>query len=221
MVDLKINGHGSSAGGKYNSVLINGHGRIEGDLDCVYLKINGHCAVNSHVKADSVNVHGNTSIKGNLEAKEAKIHGTADIKGNMSVEEAETYGSISVDGYCNAETFKIEGTFTIGELLNAGELELSLYGPSTAREIGGDKITVKNKGKYDFLGLKSLIMPGGSKELTVDVIEGDDIYLENTQAKVVRGNNVDLGPDCEIELAEYKDSLKQDETTDVGTQSKI
>ena len=219
--DLKIDGHGSSAGGSYNSVVVNGHGNIDGDLDCVYFKINGHCTVDGDLKSDYVKVHGNSLIKGNLRAEKAKIHGIADINGNVSVDKAETYGSIDVDGDCNAEFFKIEGTFVIEGLLNAGELDLSLYGPSKAHEIGGEKITVKKKGKYHFFGLKNLIMPGGSKGLTTEIIEGDDIYLENTQANVVRGNNIELGPGCEIELVEYKDSFKQDEKADVATNRKI
>jgi cytoskeletal protein CcmA (bactofilin family) len=219
--DLKINGSGSAAGGRYTSVFIKGNGRIEGDLDCVYLEINGQCNMNGNVKAGSVKVHGISSIKGNLETEKAKIHGTTDIEGNLSVEKAETYGSISVDGDCNAEVFKIEGTFEIEGLLNAGELELSLYGPSSAREIGGEKITVKRKGKYDLWGIKSLIMPGVNKELTVDIIEGDDIYLENTIAKVVRGNNITIGSGCKIDLVEYKDNFKQNEESDVGTHKKI
>ncbi len=221
IADLKINGSGSSAGGKYNSIAVNGNGRIDGDLDCVYLKVNGQCDVNGNVKAESVKVHGNALIKGNLEAEKTKIHGMADIDGNVSIDKSETYGSISVNGDCNAEFFKIEGMFAIEGLLNAGELELSLYGPSKAREIGCEKITVKRKGKYHFLGLKNLIMPGGNKGLTAESIEGDDIYLENTQAKVVRGNNIELGPGCEIELVEYKNGFKQDEKAEVGTHRQI
>lgn len=216
--DLKINGQSSSAGGNYNAVIINGEGRIEGDLDCIKLKINGQCDINGNVKAKSVEVYGSNSIKGNLEAERAKIHGTADVNGNLSVNKAEIHGSIDVDGDCNAEIFNIAGTFAIEGLLNAGELKLSLYGASRAREIGGEKITVKRKGKYDLLGLKSRIMP--SKELTVDTIEGDDIYLENTQAKVVRGNNIEIGPGCEIELVEYKNGFKQDENAEVETHKK-
>jgi cytoskeletal protein CcmA (bactofilin family) len=217
--DLKINGQSSAAGGKYNAVIINGEGRIEGDLDCINLKINGKCSMNGNVKADSVNVNGEASIKGDLEAEKAKIHGTADIDGNLSVDKAETYGIISVDGDCNAEIFKIGGTFAVEGLLNAGELELTLYGSSRAREIGGEKITVKRKGKYDLLGLKSMII-GRGKGLTVETIEGDDIYLEDTKAKVVRGNNIELGPGCEIELVEYNNGLKKDEKADVATNRK-
>lgn len=218
--DLIINGQSNAAGGNYNAVIINGEGRIEGDLDCINLKINGKCSMNGNVKADSVNVNGEASIKGDLEAGKAKIHGTADIDGNLSVDKAETYGIISVDGDCNAEIFKIAGTFAIEGLLNAGELELTLYGSSRAREIGGEKIKVKRKGKYDFLGLKIMII-GRGKGLTVETIEGDDIYLEDTKSKVVRGNNIELGPGCEIELVEYKNSLKRDEKADIGTHKKI
>lgn len=218
--DLKINGQSSAAGGKYNAVIINGEGRIEGDLDCINLKINGKCSMNGNVKADSVNVNGEASIKGDLEAGKAKIHGSADIDGNLFVDKAEMYGIISVDGDCNAEIFKIGGTFAVEGLLNAGELELTLYGSSKAREIGGEKITVKRKGKYDLLGLKSMII-GRGKGLTVETIEGDDIYLEDTKAKVVRGNNIELGAGCEIELVEYNNDLKQDEKADVATNRKI
>ncbi len=59
------------------------------------------------------------------------------------------------------------------------------------------------------------------KELTVDVIEGDDVYLENTMAKIVRGNNVTIGSGCKIELVEYKGSFKQDGGAEIGTNKKI
>lgn len=222
VTDIKINGHGSSTGGKYNSVTINGSGSIGADLECVTMRVNGQCNVDGSVKADSVKINGNSSIKGNLEAEKVNVKGMVDIGGNLSVEEAKTQGNISIDGDCNAEIFSVDGMFAVEGFLNAGELELNLYGPSRAREIGGEKITVKKSGKFGFGSLKSIIMPfGHTKELTVDTIEGDDIHIENTQAKVVRGNNIELGPGCEVELVEYKDSFKQDEKANVGTHTKV
>lgn len=56
--------------------------------------------------------------------------------------------------------------------------------PCKAREIGGSEITIKKGGKLRFLGLKDMFISSGQdRELTVDVIEGDDIYLENTRRK--------------------------------------
>jgi hypothetical protein len=43
----------------------------------------------------------------------------------------------------------------------------------------------------------------------VDTIEGDDIYLEHTTAKVMRGDTVDIGDGCEIDLVEYRTDLKK------------
>ena len=62
---------------------------------------------------------------------------------------------------------------------------------------------------------------GRNSGLSTNSIEGDDIYLEYTKAKAVRGNNIILGPGCEIELVEYKDNFKQDDTSEVETQRKI
>ncbi len=45
--------------------------------------------------------------------------------------------------------------------------------------------------------------------LTTDVIEGDEIYLEYTTAKAVRGKNVTIGQGCNIELVEYVDNFNQ------------
>ena len=45
------------------------------------------------------------------------------------------------------------------------------------------------------------------ERLTTSVIEGDDIYLEATTAKIVRGNNVTIGSDCNIELVEYRNTI--------------
>lgn len=39
-----------------------------------------------------------------------------------------------------------------------------------------------------------------------ETIEGDDIHLELTRARVVRGNNVSIGSGCDIDLVEYKNN---------------
>ena len=39
--ELRIHGQGSSSGGKFNTVSIMGEGRIDGDVDCLNMKIYG------------------------------------------------------------------------------------------------------------------------------------------------------------------------------------
>ncbi|MNR67595.1 hypothetical protein D3C85_1916860 [compost metagenome] len=63
--------------------------------------------------------------------------------------------------------------------------------------------------------------PSPHAAVTVAVIEGDDIYLENTRAKVVRGNQVVIGPGCEIDLVEYKVLLEKKKGANVKGSRKM
>ncbi len=218
VINLEIKGSGSSKGGKYNNVMVKGNGKIDGDLDRIHMEIQGHCEVNGNVKAESIKVNGRNSVKGSLKAGKIEIHGETDVDGDLSVDKSIIHGMISVHGNFNSESFNMEGAFTIRGLLNAGELELKLHGPSEAREIGGEKIMIRRNGKVKFTRLRKMIIPlGFNTGLTTDVIEGDEIYLEYTKAKIVRGNNIELGPGCDIKLIEYQNDFKQHENSEVGT----
>ncbi|MBI3459687.1 hypothetical protein HY009_01955 [Candidatus Acetothermia bacterium] len=54
-----------------------------------------------------------------------------------------------------------------------------------------------------------------------DTIEGDEIYLENTRARMVRGKKVTIGEGCEVETVEYKESLEVTDGANVKTRTKI
>jgi cytoskeletal protein CcmA (bactofilin family) len=221
-VDLKIHGQGSSSGGKFKTVSIMGEGRIDGDVDCKNIKVYGEGKIYGSVKAtNTVSIKGQTLIKGDLEAGKIKIQGEIDVKGEVFADEAIITGNINIEGNCNAEILTLEGGFKVGGLLNADILKINLHWHCKVNEIGGSEITVKKDGRLSFLGLKNMFSPGGHNELVADLIEGDDIYLENTHAKVVRGNNITLGPGCEIGIVEYKNNFKQDKEAEVGTSNNI
>ena len=221
-VDLKIYGQGNASGGKYSAVSIMGEGKIDGDVECTYIKIYGEGQLNGDLKTEgTVNIKGQTRIKGNLEADKIKLQGELDIGGEVLVDEAVLTGNISTNGDCNAEIFKLEGGFKINGLLNADILNINLYWPCEAHEIGGSKITIRRDGKLSFLGLKNMIMHGEKNILKADIIEGDDVNIENTHAKVVRGNNIKIGPGCKIELVEYKNDFKQDKSAHVSAKKTI
>lgn len=101
-------------------------------------------------------------------------------------------------------------------------LNIDMYWPCNVREMGGTEIKVRKEEKFSFLGIKNIIMPHApNKLLTTDTIEADEIYLENTHAKIVRGNNVKIRPKCKIELVEYKKSFKTDDKSNVTIYKKI
>ncbi len=238
--DLKISGRANASGGFYNNVVVNGQGDINGDFDCIDLKVSGTSDIDGSVKTKTGKIVGRAVITGDLEsddfkvsgmlevggavdAKEMRIDGTAVIGGKLSAEHLEIKGGFKVKGDCTAETFASKGAFSVGGLLNAGNVDIVLYGPCRAKEIGGETISVR-KGNTFRLGrlinsiLFSFDLHGG---LAVDTIEGDDIYLEDTKAKAVRGNNVNIGQGCDIGLVEYKGKFEQSKHSKVNENKKV
>jgi cytoskeletal protein CcmA (bactofilin family) len=212
--DAKIAGTGTITGGTYGNVTIAGAGNVRGDIDCLAFKVGGMADVTGTVKATSVNVGGTGNFNGDIEGGDVVFNGTADVHGRIagdllriagtatidgpvSAQRVEIRGTAKIGGGVEAESFDGQGVFSIGGLLNAGTVTIRLYGGSDARDIGGETIDVRQGKPW------SLLPFFGERNLTADTIEGDTVYLENTRAKVVRGANVTIGPDCEIDLVEY------------------
>lgn len=215
--DLVISGSGSASGGLYNLVKISGSGKVTGDVECDEMKISGSGELDGNIKTRTTKISGSSTIEGYLEAEELEISGSSDVQGHLAAsslsvsgsvkiakslsgEDIEIKGSAKIAENCAANQFTSRGSFEIGEFLNADTIEIVLYGESRVREISGEHIRV---GKKDWaFPLSNLFHSFFSQRLLVDSIEGDNVDLECTKAKVVRGNNVHIGPDCEIDLVE-------------------
>lgn len=231
--NLIINGSGSYPGGQYDKVSIRGEGTIVDNVESSVFHVYGTSEAVENVKTVSVKILGEAEVKGNIEAEETlvmgtlvvgsraqlkkiKILGLLEVGDRLSGEQATIKGSIAVNGDVEYETFDSSGGFEIKGLLTADTIKVGLrFGQSTAEEIGGGKITVKRK--------KNSLLPFGKEigSLTAKVIEGDDIYLENTTADVVRGNKVKIGPGCQIGLVEYRLGFSQDPQASIKTKSQI
>ncbi|MGE8207081.1 cytoplasmic protein [Heyndrickxia sp. NPDC080065] len=229
--NLNIFGSGSYAGGHYNKIKVKGEATITDDIDCHQFKIHGTSSLLGNVKAGSISIFGTVDVKENIKSDLIKIYGTLDTNGDLSInkmvirgtgdiggdvqgEELDVKGSISVKGDCEVETFQLDGGFQIGGLLNAGSINIGLkYGESRVKEIGGEAINIKKRSS--FFGLGKHV-----GNLTTELIEGDHIYIEYTNAKVVRGNSVEIGPGCEIDLVEYKENYNQHKSATVKEKKK-
>jgi cytoskeletal protein CcmA (bactofilin family) len=219
--DLIINGVGSSNGGRFQNALISGKGTVNGALDCTFFKCSGTSIVKGEVKSQKIKISGSTKIIGNVSTDELLIEGKAAITGDAFVNKLNVRGSGSVDGSikgeeikvqgnmvigrdCEVETFIAEGRFTVGGLLAAEKIEVYHSWNCRVMEMGGENIRIKQKPNF----LRGIFKSVFSYKLKTDLIEGDYIELENTKAKVVRGNHIIIGENCEIDLVEYKDSLR-------------
>jgi cytoskeletal protein CcmA (bactofilin family) len=225
--DLKISGSGTVGGGVFNDVKISGSGKITSDIECNDLGVSGSAHIEGAIKATNIHVSGAAHIHGKVDAQNFKISGAADCDGdanckflkvsgafkcggNLVGENIEVSGGIEVSKDINAESFNVNGSFKTNGMLNADNIEVKLHHWKTnVKEIGGSKISIKKSDDF-FTGLLRTVFSFGENTiLETETIEGDDIYLEYTSAKVVRGNIVKLGAGCKIDLVEYKTSLEK------------
>lgn len=230
--NIIINGSGSYGGGFFQKVIIRGDGTVTSDFECDEFKVYGSSDILKSATAKRFAVFGETDVHGNLSAggvkilgnttvggiatfKKVKLLGTLEVGKRLAGEVADIKGSLTVKGDAEFESFISTGAFEISGLLNAGSININpRFASSYAEEIGGENIIVKRRPS-----LFSLFAGEGSLEARI--IEGDEIFLENTRADVVRGKRVTIGAGCEIGTIEYQNDLQVDAKAVVKEHKKV
>jgi len=187
---------------------VSGSSNIEGDITFENMQISGGSHINGNLYGGDIRVSGSTKIGGSANVNNIKISGSTNIGGSLKGEQIDISGFIDIKGDCEAEKYISKGGFQISGLLNAGEVDIAIGGSCRVKEIGGERINVKLHPARSIINSIINIFFTNYGKLTCEVIEGDTIYLEGTQAKIVRGNNINIGQDCEIDLVEYTGELK-------------
>jgi cytoskeletal protein CcmA (bactofilin family) len=201
---------------------INGTSEVRGNVRASEIKSNGGGRIDGNLTSQDAEVNGALSIKGDVTAERIKLSGSLNIGGNMHASEINTKVALKIKGDCEAETFRAAGAFNIGGLLSADNIYVDVVGNCSAKEIGGEGIEIRKSNNIAAQIQRFIKDIFNSRDtLVVDTIEGDNIYLEATAAKVVRGSNVKIGPECEIELVEYKDQVEISGGSKVREQRKI
>jgi cytoskeletal protein CcmA (bactofilin family) len=221
--NLRITGTGGSEGGQFRDVKVVGDAHFDDDIDCLAFRVTGTASVYGNLKCTSCAVSGTLDVEKDLETGQAKVSGNLTIGGNLKVQELKSFGETKVSGSvagenvqleggfnikgnCEAEQLNVKGVFRIGGLVNAETVSLALHSRCEVKEIGGERIDIR---RADGNMLKklfgSLFLPADFYEgtLAAESIEGDDIYIEHTKVRVVRGANVTIGPGCTVERVEY------------------
>lgn len=236
---IKISGAGSIEGGKYDEIKASGAASIRGDIECNVLKVSGAVSIKGNVKvgiarvsgasdiigdveADEFKCSGAVDIKGNFNGKVLKVSGGSSIKGNVRGGEVRFTGGTSISENCEVEKFYSMGGFKIGGLLNADEIEIIVNGKCIVEEIGGENIVISRESHGgNVIGKMIKFMFNQEGYLYSNLIEGDNIKIEGSKVKVVRGNDITVGSDCKIELIEYREKLEIAPGAEIGEQRKI
>lgn len=138
-----------------------------------------------------------------------------------------------------------ENIYCVGEVncpqVNADYFEL-LTVPETSsdiKEIYGGKVLITEDSKKckckirlgilsfkvsslkRFIEIKRNRKSENSRALKCEVIEADEISLENTEVKTVRGKRIIIGKNCAVDYIEYSESLDVDGGSTVKSSTKI
>ena len=215
---LEVNGSLKAAG----SLDVAGELEVDGSLRTEgACRIGGSSEICGSMKAESdvsmadLEVDGSLSVNGSLTAGNVEIDGTLSVSGSLTANDVEIDGVLNAEGEVQAECFKAEGTVKIMGLLNAETVELTVSGEDLIDSIGGGRVTVR-PGKSGFS-----LFRRKRPHLISDLIEADEIDLENTDCRVVRGVSVRIGPECVIDRVEYSGTLEIDPAAAVREQVKL
>ncbi|MFB6285491.1 MAG: polymer-forming cytoskeletal protein [Candidatus Bipolaricaulia bacterium] len=219
--------------------------RVKGEVRAEELRTSGSCAIDGAIAADTLKCSGSQRVDDSVNAGYVKISGSIRVKGNLETDRFVSEGSFRVEGLLSGDEVAIQlGGNCQAQEIGGERIEVrsgasrgfdpeegskhaerqSRDDPWTFREMGlgidvdWRKMTremSKLGSKLGNLGL-SMTGIGGHGTLRADAIEGDEIYLESTQAKLVRGKRVLIGPDCEIERVEYEDEIRVHDQADVA-----
>ena len=244
MVDVRrrkvsVAGSGKISSGVYESVRIIGAGKIDGDVEAKTISTAGSCEIEGSAKAEKLRTAGACEVTGSITAGEMKTAGDCSVEGDVKADLFKCAGSqriggwlsakyVGIAGVCRigedveADKFIFKGSFRIAGLLSADEIDICLRGKCRVREIGGERISVRRKiGGWFTEIIKPTIHAPGPRILETELIEEDEILLEWTMAKTVRGKQVVIGEGCEIERVEYCESLEVDESAKVEERVKL
>ena len=210
--------------GEYGDISCAGDLKFSGSIIADNIKAAGDLIADMDVKAVKISVYGDGKFKGNLEADEISVYGDGNFLQHVKGKEIKVFGSMKanvVDGEritingelekveeINAEELILNGEFHVMSSMNLGYGKFQLVGKSDAKEIFCEELEVRSN-MESFHGIFSgLVSKGKGGTLKVDVIEGDEIYLENTTANIVRGKTVKIGEGSKIGKVEYSDTLE-------------
>ncbi len=203
---------------KANKVGLAGACKIVGAVTAQEFDAAGAWKVGGDVQSDLFKAAGAGKVEGSLHAQEFSNAGTIKIAKNLRAQRAKFSGVFAAGGDVEASELRGRGAFRIEGLLAADRLELELSERSWAREIGGERITVRKWAS--FWGWLARWW-GRPVELATESIEADEISLEATVAKMVRGKRVTIGPGCRIDRVEYAESLQIDPKSVVKEQVRV
>ena len=229
---LRVSGSCRIPAGQYDEVRGSGSIRIEGNVTANSFEASGSVRGQGSLETRRFRVSGSTVMQGPVELSEGRASGSVRIDGSVRVlsqlvlsgavagERVRGSGGLFIGQEVALEEMSWSGSVQCSGLISAEAIELTLQGASEVGELAGAKIRVM-LGKVGNWTRWVPFTGSQAARLMVSEVSGDDILLEGTHAKTVRGDRVVIGAQCRIDRVEYRDSLEVHPDALVGESVKL
>lgn len=226
---IKILGSGTIPKGTYDVVSVIGEAEGTDEFSVNFLKVIGRLIAYKTVKAEDIKILGemicnevcNTNndleILGRLTAKSyykgdtIRVYGQGFFKDSLEFNEIDVLGELEVEKNCKGNKFLSKGKLNINGILSSNLVKINPKGISFIKEINAHDIQIRNKNLFNF----------GDTEINSDIIYGNKVKLENTNCKLVKGDDVIILGSCNIERVEYNNSIFVSSDSNVREKVKV
>lgn len=241
--NISIAGTGVIQGGEYDRVTISGSGKIDGNIQANEIKISGSGRVDGDVRTERMTISGTAKITGSVHSEHLINNGSLSIEEDVQVfqlsnrgtvafhesvkaSKLHSRGALSVAEDLDVEFFHSIGAFKVKETLTAKKAIIEISGKCYAEKIRVEEIDVNLSSYNGFLGLmqwvnKLFTGKSGWNRLETESIDGTKIHVDHVNAKVIRGDEVIIGPNSSVDLVEYRTSVKIDPKAHVKQQVRL
>ena len=194
-----IDGIGSVHGGVYESIAVDGMGKLRGKAKADTVTVDGMFKVKGALKAETMEVNGFVRAFRYMKVRELKVDGM--LKLRRARLEAE-----SINCKINADQFQLEGGCSIAKL----------YGDHVMIKSNPDH-AVKTNGPFK-LGPLMVLYFGRRVSMShpiIDLIECTSLEASGVEAKIIRANEVRLRNHCAVESLYCDGAIDMDSTCTV------
>lgn len=200
---------------------VSGSSKVLGYYKSNNTKVSGSLSLDRSAVFGKLEVNGNVLIKEDAKIEVCEISGRLQVEESLQAEMIKLRGVLKVHRECNCDSFFGHGVVNIDGQLNVNDMHIEVEGLSKVKSIKAKKIIIEENSTFGVVKKFVNKLMGYKNYLEVNEIEAENIYLENTSSKIVRGKNVTIGKGCEIGRIEYTGQLEMNDQASVSEYLKI
>ncbi len=225
--DLHISGGATLAGGMFKKVHISGRGTFTEPMSCTAMHVSGLSKCH-HVQTEDLHISGMLKATEDMHAKKLHVSGKATLLKNLVSENIGVSGMLScqsvksevmsvsghlkTEGLVEAEKIEVSGRLRNNQTLNVGTLYIKCgCGATRLHDVEAEQIMIKptNCSISAINPFKVVKQCFNQKAFDVyaNCLEADKVEIDQVKAHLVRGGDVVIGPECDIEFVEYHHSI--------------